>query len=129
DVGVIQAMHLMTNYAKPIQVASVHTLMLREVSTVAEIIIDEVHRCFEFYPKLLADERFTATPIIGLTATPWRRGLGKYFDKLIIGSTTQELIDAGYLSGFRVFAPASPDLTGVRTVAGDYHEGQLADAM
>ena len=128
DVGVIQAMHLMTNYRRPIQVASVQTLMRREVPTVDEIIIDEVHRWFEFYPKLLTAERFAETPII-LTATPWRRGLGKYFDKLIIGSTTQELIDAGYLSGFRVFAPASPDLTGVRTVAGDYHEGELAAAM
>jgi DNA repair protein RadD len=39
------------------------------------------------------------------------------------------LIDAGYLSKFRVFAPSSPDLTGVRTVAGDYHEGDLSEAM
>jgi superfamily II DNA or RNA helicase len=64
-----------------------------------------------------------------LTATPWTRGLGKYFGRLIIGSTTQELIDTGYLSPFRAFAPASPDLTGVRTVAGDFHEGDLGDAM
>ena len=31
DVGVIQANHLMTNYARPIQVASVQTLQRREV--------------------------------------------------------------------------------------------------
>jgi superfamily II DNA or RNA helicase len=129
DVGVIQGMHLMTNYARTIQVASVQTLMRRQVPDADEIIIDEVHRWFDFYPKLLADERFAAIPIIGLTATPWRRGLGKYFNKLIVGATTHELIEGGYLSPFRVFAPASPDLTGVRTLAGDYHEGQLAEAM
>jgi DNA repair protein RadD len=129
NVGVIQGMHHMTNYARLIQVASVQTLMRRQVPTADEIHIDEVHRWHDFYPKLLADERFASTPIIGWSATPWRRGLGKHFDKLIIGSTTQELINAGYLSPFRVFAPASPDLTGVRTVAGDYHEGDLAGAM
>ena len=68
-------------------------------------------------------------PVIGLSATPWTRGLGKHFDKLIIAATTQELIEAGYLSKFRVFAPASPDLTDVRTVAGDYRDDDLSEAM
>jgi DNA repair protein RadD len=129
DVGVIQANHLLTNYARPIQVASVQTLQRREVPAADEIIIDEVHRWYRFYPALLADSRFTQTPIIGLTATPWTRGLGRYFNQLIIGATTRELIDTGYLSKFRAFAPASPDLTGVRTIAGDYHEGDLGEAM
>jgi superfamily II DNA or RNA helicase len=129
DVGVIQAMHHMTNYARPIQVASVQTLARRQVPEADEILIDEIHKWFDVYPKLLTDPRFADVPIIGLSATPWRRGLGKYFDRLIIGSTTQELIDAKLLAPFRVFAPASPDLEDVRTVAGDYHEGELAEAM
>jgi DNA repair protein RadD len=129
DVGVIQANHLMTDYARPIQVASVQTLQRREVPDADEIILDEVHRWYRFYPKLLNDPRFADVPIIGLTATPWTKGLGKYFQKLIIGATTQELINSGYLSPFRPFAPASPDLTGVRTLAGDYHEGDLGKAM
>jgi superfamily II DNA or RNA helicase len=129
NVGVIQANHMMTNYARPIQVASVQTLSRREVPDADEIIIDEAHRWYEFYPKLLADPRFAAVPIIGLTATPWTKGLGRHFSRLIIGATTEGLIDTGYLSPFRAFAPASPDLTGVRTVAGDYHEGDLGDAM
>ena len=129
DVGVIQANHILTNYAKPIQVASVQTLQRRQIPAADEIIIDEVHRWFQFYPKLLADPRFANIPIIGLTATPWTRGLGRYFDKLIIGARTSQLIEDGYLSKFRVFAPASPDLSKVRTVAGDYHEGDLSEAM
>lgn len=68
-------------------------------------------------------------PFVGLSATPWTKGLGKYYDKLIIASTTQELIDLGYLSNFRVFAPWSPDLKGVRIVAGDFHEGDLSKVM
>jgi superfamily II DNA or RNA helicase len=129
DVGVIQANHWMTNYARPIQVASVQTLQRRELPPADEIILDEVHRWYEFYPKLLADPRFADIPIVGLSATPWTKGLGKYFQRLIIGATTQELIDTDYLSPFRAFAPASPDLTGVRTIAGDFHEGDLSQAM
>jgi len=129
DVGVIQAAHMMTNYARPIQVASVQTLLRREMPDTDEIIIDEVHRWYRFYPKLLRDPRFAITPIIGLSATPWTRGLGRYFDRLIIAATTGDLIDAGFLTKFRSFAPASPDLTDVRTIAGDYHEGDLGAAM
>ena len=74
DVGVIQANHLMTDDARPIQVASIQTLQRREVPDADEIIIDEVHRWYKFYPKLLGDPHFTNTPIIGLTATPWTKG-------------------------------------------------------
>jgi superfamily II DNA or RNA helicase len=129
DVGVIQANHIQTNYVRPVQIASVQTLQRREVPDADEIIIDEVHRWYQFYPKLLTDLRFANIPILGLTATPWTKGLGRHFHKLIIGATTAELIEAGYLSQFRAFAPASPDLTGVRTIAGDYHEGDLGEAM
>jgi superfamily II DNA or RNA helicase len=55
--------------------------------------------------------------------------LARYYDDLIIASTTAELIEAGHLSPFRIFAPSHPDLSGVRTVAGDFHEGDLSRAM
>ena len=40
-----------------------------------------------------------------------------------------ELIAQKYLVGTKVFAPIDPDLSGVRTVAGDYNEKQLAERM
>jgi len=49
-------------------------------------------------------------PFIGLSATPWTKGLGSYYEKLIIAASTEKLIDAGILSNFKVFAPAHPDL-------------------
>jgi DNA repair protein RadD len=39
------------------------------------------------------------------------------------------LVDQGHLVKTRVYAPVDPDLRGVRTVAGDYVENQLADRM
>jgi DNA repair protein RadD len=129
DVGVIQAMHPLTNYARPIQIASVQTLQRREIPPADLVMIDEAHLWFDFYGEWLKDLAWAHVPFVGLSATPWTRGLGTYFDKLIVAATTSELIDAGYLSKFRVFAPASPDLTGVRTVAGDYHDDDLSAAM
>jgi len=129
DIGVIQANHFLTNYVRPIQVASVQTLQRRHIPEVDLVMIDEAHRWFEFYGKWMKNPEWSNVPFVGLSATPWTKGLGKYFDKLIIGATTEGLIKAGHLSKFRVFAPSSPDLTKVRTVAGDYHDGDLSEAM
>jgi superfamily II DNA or RNA helicase len=114
DVGVIQAMHPLTNYARPIQIASVQTLQRREIPPADLVMIDEAHRWYDFYGEWLKDPAWAHVPFIGLSATPWTRGLGRYFDKLIVAATTNELIDAGYLAKFKVFAPASPNLADVR---------------
>ena len=68
-------------------------------------------------------------PFIGLSATPWARGLGKYYDDLVAEVTTATLIDSKHLSPFVAFAPSTPDLSSVNVVAGEFHEGELADAM
>jgi DNA repair protein RadD len=128
EFGIIQANHWLTNYARPVQIASVQSLWRRAMPVTDLVIIDEAHRWFDVYGEWLRGP-WKDIPVIGLSATPWTRGLGRYFDKLIIGATTAELIDSGYLSNFRVFAPASPDLTGVRIVAGDFREDDLAKAM
>lgn len=137
DIGVIQADHPMTNPAAPVQVASVDTLARRGVpENVDLVIVDEAHRAskviFRWMGKAQKDADLAGNksiPFIGLSATPWTKGLGKHWNDLIIGATTRQLIHEGYLSPFRVFAPSHPDLTGVRTIAGDYAEDQLAEAM
>ncbi|WP_305986449.1 DEAD/DEAH box helicase [Roseibium sp. MMSF_3544] len=129
DVGVIQGNHELTNSARAVQVASVQTLQRRAFPDTDVIVIDEAHRWFKTYEDWMTDPLFERVPFIGLSATPWTKGLGKYFDDLLIAATTADLIEAGYLSKFRVFGPSSPDLSKVRTVAGDYHEGDLGELM
>lgn len=70
--------------------------------------------------------------VVGLTATPERldgKGLDEHFDLMIVGPTTAELIDAGYLSRFDYYAPGVPDMTGIHTTAGDFNRGEIDDLM
>lgn len=129
SVGVIQANHEMTDRRQPIQVASVQTLMRREIPQSEIVIIDEAHVMFEFYQRWFSLPEWRDIPIIGLTATPWAKGMALLWDDLIVGTTTSELIEKGHLSDFKVFAPSHPDLRGVKTVAGDYEIKGLSKAM
>lgn len=126
-IGVCQADHPLTNWLAPVQVASVQTLGKRTMPSTDLVVVDEAHQSFAVIFKLMAEH--PTIPFIGLSATPWTRGLGKHYDDLIVAATTRELIDKGLLSPFRVFAPTHPDLSKVHTIAGDYHEGELADVM
>lgn len=130
DIGVIQANHGMTDWSRPVQVCSIQTIQARGAFPESSaVIFDEAHRLHEAHKKWMSHPDWKSVPIIGLSATPWTKGLGKYFDSLLIAATTSELIEQGYLAKFRVFATGHPDLSDVKTVAGDYHEGQLSNAM
>lgn len=75
--------------------------------------------------------------LLPVTATPCRLdgkglgvGVGGFADDMVMGPTMRELIDGGFLSPYRIFAPPNAlDLTGVRTRMGDYAKDQLADAV
>lgn len=131
DVGVIQASHQSTDWSRPVQIASVQTLMRRwPAAPEADlVIVDECHALFAHYGVWMTHPDWMKVPFIGLSATPWTKGLGRLYDDLILLASTRELIDQGYLSKFQVFSPGHPDLSKVRTVAGEYHEGDLSGAM
>ena len=123
----MQGIHERTDRDQPVQVCSVQTIARRKRPDVDLVIVDEAHQLHREIFRWMKD--CPGIPFIGLSATPWARGLGKYYDDLIIAATTADLIRDGYLSPFVAFAPSEPDLANVRTVAGDFHEGGLAEAM
>jgi len=129
DIGVMQGNHEMTDPRQPVQVCSMQTLMRRDLPDVDLVIVDEAHVQYKFLIDWIGMEAWSKIPFVGLTATPWARGMGKVWDDLIIATTTSVLIEKGVLSDFKVYAPAHPDLTGVRTRMGDYAENDLAKAM
>ncbi len=127
EIGVIQADHPMTDPSKPVQVCSVQSLAARTVPEADLVLVDEAHEHHKVMIKWMSEAKKTL--FVGLSATPWSKGLGKHYTDLLIAATTQELIEAGYLAPFKVFAPSAPDLSGVKVRAGDYDESQLSEAM
>lgn len=130
--GTIKAGHV-SDPTAIVQVASIQTIANR-VDQLPEpklMIFDETHhigaktwdRLFRLYPNC---------KVLGLTATPWRldgQGLGQWYGEMVEGPTVAELIEAGSLCRFRLFAPSQPDLSGIRMTGGDYQRGALAKAM
>lgn len=127
-IGVMQSNHVRTNRFQPVQVVSVQTLGRRERPEADVVIVDECHVQHQPVIDWMAD-REARRVFIGLSATPWARGMADHWNELVIPVRMSELIDQEFLSPFKVYAPSSPDLSGVKIVAGDYHEGQLADVM
>lgn len=127
DIGVMQANHPRTNPMAKVQVASVQTLARREIPQAALVIVDECHIQHETVNALM-DERSDAF-FIGLSATPWAKGMGNRWQDLVIPATIGNLIEAGFLSKFEVYAPHVPDLRGVKVRAGEFVESALAEVM
>lgn len=117
--------------AAPVQVASIQTLVRRELPPADVIVIDEAHHArARAYRKVL--DRYPAATVIGLTATPYRsdgRGLGEVFGALVVAATVEELIEAGHLIRPTCYAPPGPDLKGLRKRGGDWSPDDLDAIM
>jgi len=94
-----------------------------------------VHNCHHTGAKTWSDTikyfKSKGCKIIGLTATPERldgKGLGEHFDVMVEGPTVAWLIENGFLSKFKVFAPSSVSTEGIHTRMGDYAKDEL-DAL
>ena len=130
--GLMRAQDERTDPTAPVQLASIDSLVRRDLPTADLVFIDEAHRApSASYARVL--EQYPKADIIGLTATPCRldgKPLDEHFDVLVQGASYSELIDLSHIMAPIVYAPKkAPDLSGVQRVAGDYHEGQLQTAM
>lgn len=133
DVGVIQAQHAMTDFARPIQVCSVQTLANRwkegKMPKADLVLVDEVHCMFDVFSKWMPTPEWINVPFVGFSATPWTKGLGVLYHKLITGTDIKKLTEAKVLVPFRTFAPDAPDLTGVDISGGDFVVKDLEEVM
>lgn len=116
-----------------VQVCSIDTLKnrLKKLQEPRAVIWDECHHIGAAGWAAIMDAWPNAKHI-GLTGTPWRldgTGLGEYFDEMVLGPTTAELISMGNLAPYEIFAPDTPDMKGVRKQMGDFAKGEAADEM
>lgn len=124
-----------------VSVGSVQTVVNRNLPWATDVnlvVIDEAHHCLLDNVWGKAALAFPNAKILGVSATPGRldgKGLGIHsdgiFDRLIHGPEMRELIDAGYLSMFKIYCPPSDiEVANVRiTAGGDYDKQQVAEAV
>lgn len=133
--GAIQANHPCTDYSKIVQVATVQSLAGRLDHLLREqppklVVIDEAHVVFKAHTDLIEWCRRVKVPVIGLSATPFKRGLGKIYDRLVNRISTKELTDLGFLVPAECYAPFVPDMKGVpASNDGDWADDALARVM
>lgn len=128
DIGVMQASHPMTAPHRPVQVCSTQTLARRQIPDGNIVLIDEAHMQHESVYRWMNDPDWADVPFVGLTATPWARGMGRHWKHLLVASTMADMAEQGWLKKLRYFSPMQIDASEVKMVAGDYHEGQLSAA-
>ena len=121
--GVIQSDHPLFKPWMYAQVCSVQTLARRKWPDADLIVVDEAHTITDTVRKRI-DPRDTIA--LGLTATPFTKGLGKLYDAVVNVTTTNELISSGILAPYRIFAATEPDMEGVKVVAGEWDERETS---
>lgn len=112
---------------KGLQVCSAQTLMRRTQPDADLVIIDEAHTHYEYLTELM--KVWSLVPFIGLSASPFTRGLGNHYTKLVQGPTTSELMDMGYLLKPICYGPPTIDTSKLRMNGNDYDQKQLGDAV
>jgi superfamily II DNA or RNA helicase len=96
------------------------------------VFIDETHVGAGQLDKIIKHYKAKGAWIIGLSATPTRldgRGLNCWYDTMVRGPSIRWLIDNKFLSDYRLFQPSIPDLSGIKTVGGDFAKGELNKRM
>lgn len=133
--GVIQGENTARVY-ESVLVGSIQTIARRGMPEVDLIIIDEAHTVAgsKEYRAVIAAAK--GVPVIGLSATPYARGLGKHYDELggplfehmTVAATIPALIEAGYLVDCDVYAPSEPDMTGIKQARNAFGDMDYTDA-
>lgn len=133
-----------TKYGHRIQVASIDTLLSWFVDggaypsdvTFDLIVWDEAHSHHPKFAKFLKyhDERRAQLNqhqayVIGLTATPQAQGLADVYKEIVLGPSTQWLIDNNFLSPFRYFRATQGKLNLLVKRGGDFTKESEAAAM
>lgn len=122
--SIIQSGHWRYDLQEKFQIASVQTLARRSFPDADLIVIDESHCQYKAWTDHIPNCR---AHVIGLSATPFSRGLGKLFTNLINAATMHELTESGVLVPMRVYSCARPDMRGAETSGGEWTAGSAAE--
>ena len=133
EVGVIMSDHELRNPNAMIQIASIQSVArMRRKPEFDLAIVDECHTHYKTTQELM--DRYSNVCFIGLSATPYSKGLGKAYNDLVVPVTTRQLLDQGYLCPVKYYGGATANVSGLKTKrlptgAKDYDPKELERAI
>lgn len=87
-----------------------------------------VHNCHVLHKstiKMIEDN--PDMKVIGLTATPFTKGLGKIFSNIVAGPTYEKIIENEWLVPVKVFVAKEIDMQGAKKVAGEWSPDDVTE--
>lgn len=142
ECGVIQGFNEQFDLTRPVQIATPQTLDRRfkdeRLGGVYRdykpdlVIVDECHIQYQGTRDAI---EYWGCKVVGFTATPYAKGMGKTYDALVKAAPMDKLIAEGDLANYRAYSHASPDFGGYKVSAnGDiqgaenaYDDGLIGD--
>ena len=132
DFGVLQGANT-RNLGAPYIVGTPQTVGSKRAdrdipSGVGMVVVDECHRRYNaFHERLDALEGHV---VIGLTATPYRKGMDRDWDALVQCGVTDDLVERGVLSPFELYVGVPMDTSDMEynRQSGDYGTDEQVNA-
>lgn len=124
--GVMQANHWRTQPWQRIQVASAQTLAKRgwKGEPFQLILVDEAHTLYKSVTDFIKDN--PQAKVVGLTATPFTKGMAALYTNVVNVSTTNNLVDEGFLVPLKCYAGISADMRGAKTKSdGEWQDSEI----
>ena len=123
DHGVVQGGHWRWRPAERIQVCMAQTLEKKgEFPAMDLLIVDECHNTRKQTVDFIKNN--PQVEVIGLSASPFTKGLGSIYSNVVNAGTTEMLVGIGKLAPLRVFVAKQIDMTGAKKVAGEWSEAE-----
>jgi len=124
--GVLQAKHYKHNRTHRLQVCSAQTLeKMQDFPQMDLLIVDECHIARKQTSDFIRNNPHIR--VIGLTATPFTKGLASLYTNVVCGSTTESLVNDKWLTPLKVYIAKEIDMTGVTKVAGEWSQDSVTE--
>jgi len=111
--GVLQATHWRYRPEEPIQICSVQTLARRKVPLKVDLlIVDEAHVMYKSTVDFIRENPHMQ--VIGLTATPFTKGLADIYSNVIGAQPMTNLVEDGWVVPMKVYIAKEIDMAGAK---------------
>ena len=122
--GCVQSGHWRYRPNEIVQICSAQTLEKRGFFPGCKfLIVDEAHTMRKQTTELIKNR--TDIKVIGLTATPFTKGLSEVYDNVVNATTTKQLQADGFLSPVKVYAAKAADMAGAKVIAGEWSDKEV----